>query len=775
MDSSELIELFYNRTYEKFVNKQILDDKNYIVPRQQLTNYVHELIDIPYIEFIEYLKQQRNISIVKEINITNYTNFSACEIDMCNALLWANNPGCTFADIGRLFPDNVSSRNDIAYRLYGEKHIKASTQLGLTFEYYDYWYLSCIGYVYPDLNEDERKELLARTITRNYLYRKMLVDIMDHDVYPELYLTMFSESTLKSRIKSVVSFFDICIEECELNNISTHRLYRRNANIDSSSSLSNSKGKTIYSSFYSYELLSFEEMITLFQRYNFRGDLNAFDTLVKSYLRTVLSTAKLYDGKGLEYDDLVQEGTLGLIKAIEKYEYTLGVSFGFYAKTCIKHSIILAINTQSLTVKIPHHHLTIYNKIRKEIEKYEQKNEYIPSITEIEIKEDIELENLSYLNSLPDNLRDLCIPCEDLDVFEDNHNDIWDYEDNEYNDYYVRSLLEHLSKRERDILIRSFGIGVKEETLEHIGDTHGLTRERVRQIREKAIKKLREFTQSSNDKEQDDPEDEDTKGKGLSTVEVERRQHVHKKIKRAGDIISDSSCHHQKKHNRIINKDKKINVLPILYEVKELDGVKVGDRIVYNGKICTICKIIVRDKSSRFLVKYNDEVLDYVPNKKSHYRKVLSQQSISDRNETFVGVAKRHDNNMEDYQHRDKKKTFLSYNGHEFNWNVGDIVKLGLIFTSSIAIQGDPFFLFRKNILFVFMKSRTAKNTALYSKIYLLPTDTQIFKKNYSDKFGGRTPRILFFIYERPTSVQFLDEVKIQEIDTNFIRFESLL
>ena len=503
MDNAELIDLFYNRAYEKFVNKQILDDKNYIVPRQQLTNYVRELIDIPYIEFINYLKNENEIIEVKSTDVTYFNSFSACEIDMCNALIWANNPGCTFTEIGRLFPEKVSSRNDIAYRLYGEQ-IKAATQLGLTFEYYDYWYLSCIGYIYPDLNEDERIQLLARTITRNNLYRKMLVDIMDHDVYPELYLAMFSGIALKNRIKSVVTFFDICIQECELNNISTHRLYRRNANIDSSvhsNSLSDVKISSIYSLYRSYELLSFEETITLFQRYNYRHDRNAFDKLVKSFLRLVLSMAKLYEGKGLELDDLIQEGTLGLIKAVKKYDYTQGISFGFYAKTWIKQYIISAINTQFSTVKIPQNQLTLYYKVKKEIEKFEQKNDYIPSITEIEIGEELNQENISYFCNLPDNLNETCISCENLDIFEDDHNNICEYEINEYNTYYVRYLLAYLSEIERNILIKAFGIGVSEESLEIIGKHYGLTRERVRQIKEKALKRIRERLQSRKNDE----------------------------------------------------------------------------------------------------------------------------------------------------------------------------------------------------------------------------------------------------------------------------------
>lgn len=634
MDSGELIELFYNRTYEKYVNKQILDDKNFIVPRQQLTNYVHELIEIPYIEYIEHLKKQNERIIVKGADATYFSSFTTCEIDMCNALIWTNNPGCTFVEIGRLFPDNVSSRNDSAYRLYGEKHIKAATQLGLTFEYYDYWYLSCIGYIYPDLKEDERLQLLARTITRNNLYQQMLLDIMDHDVYPELYLTMFSGNNLKSRIKNTITFFDICLKECELNNISTHRLYRRNANIESydfSNSLHSGKIRSIYRLYRSYELLSLEEMITLFQRYNYRGDLNAFDTLVKSYLRLVLSIAKLFEGKGLEYDDLIQEGTVGLIKAIEKYDYTLGFSFGFYAKTWIKQSIIQAINTQSLTVKIPQNQLILYNKVRKEIEKYEQKNEFNPSITEIEIGEDVELEKLSYLGCLPDDLHELVSKKENLDEFPSVEFSADDIVMKESKFHVVNSLLRKLKHREAEILRSFFGIGVKEETLEEIGDRMYLTRERVRQIKEKAIRKLREIVKISNSNVPNDIEDEESKEIEQSLEEDDRRKSVHKILKRARKNKSVISNHHPKDENN--------NVSPVLQEINELDGVKLGDRIVYNGKECTICKIFVRGKSSKFLVKYENEVLDYVPNNKSLYRKVLSQ-SMSHNSETKVSVTK---------------------------------------------------------------------------------------------------------------------------------------
>ena len=204
MDSGELIDLFYNRAYEKFVNKQILDDKNYIVPRQQLKNYVNELVNIPYIDFINYIKHNQIEGEIKASDITQFSSFSACGIEMCNALIWANNPGCQFIDIGRFFPNNIIGRSDSAYRRYGESHIKAATQLGLTFEYYGYWYLSCLGYIYPDLDEDVRKRLLARTITRNRLYQRMLIDILDHDVNPLSYINNSYDSTFRRTFYSII-------------------------------------------------------------------------------------------------------------------------------------------------------------------------------------------------------------------------------------------------------------------------------------------------------------------------------------------------------------------------------------------------------------------------------------------------------------------------------------------------------------------------------------------------------------------------------------------
>lgn len=239
-------------------------------------------------------------------------------------------------------------------------------------------------------------------------------------------------------------------------------------------------------------LLSVDEEIELAQKTRM-GEIDARNKLVRANLRFVAGIAKQYLHKGLEFDDLLQEGFLGLIKAAERFDETRGYYFIHYVPWWIKSYLTNAIVKDFSLIKYPLSVQTLHRRVWDFKIKYEQKNGFLPSITEIKIDDEDNLERISFLDSLPKNLKNTCIPCEDLDVFEDSHNDILDYENNEKNKYYVRCLLNRLSKRERNILIRVFGIGVREETLEIIGESHGLSRERVRQIKEKAIKKLREM------------------------------------------------------------------------------------------------------------------------------------------------------------------------------------------------------------------------------------------------------------------------------------------
>ena len=638
MDSSELIELFYNRTYEKFVNKQILDDKNYIVPRQQLINYVHELINIPFIKFIDYIRNKNKEIKIEVSDITQFSSFSSCEIEMCNALIWANNPGCQFVDIGRFFPNSVSARNDIAYRKYGENHIKAATQLGLTFEYYDYWYLSCIGYIYPQLGQNDRMQFLARSITRNRLYRQMLLDILDHDISPETYMNMLSENTIKRRSGNVCTFMDICLDECNNQGIKTHSLIRR--------SLKNENLAI------DYEHISYEESIQLFKLYK-KGDQKAFDKLVKSYFKLVVSIANSYKDKGVEYDDLLQEGTLGLIRAIKRFDYTRSVPFEEYAKNWILQAMLLTLKTLPLTVKIPLNQISLHGKVHKIKERYEQKNEYEPSIWEMEIDEDVDPRTLEHLSGLPDDLLHLTLKTND---WEDNPSE--DSADDtlmkESKTHFINAIIGKLKKRDADILRRAFGIGVKEETLEEIGDRMYLTRERVRQIKESAIRKLRDIL---NLKKEDKEEEEDTPQLRIinkDTVEQKEKEKkiipsVPKKIKpkmsweratfldRMKALSKESETESPKpsiKHEEQTPtpsvpsyEEKKIEKASTIKEKK--NEPEVGNVIEYDSRKCTV----IEKKEERLVVKYEDGTIDNVKNNRERY-KILSDSQTENKEDS---------------------------------------------------------------------------------------------------------------------------------------------
>ena len=675
MDSGELIELFYNRTYEKFVNKQILDDKNYVVPRQQLTNYVRELVNIPYDKFIEFIRHKDLERRVEESDVTQFTSFPVCEIEMCNALIWANNPGCQYLDIGRFFPNNIIAKSDSSYRRYGENHIKASSQLGLTFEYYDYWYLSCLGYIYPDLDEDIKIKLLARTITRNQLYQQMLVDILDHDVNPEVYMNMLPEYIKRRSLRSVCAYLNICILACKEADIKTHNLIRSYETIRIPSAVhlpvETSKNLRTYFEEFDYRSLSMETTSELIKRYK-KGDSKAYEILVKGYMKLVVNIAKSYYNQDVELEDLIQEGVFGLIRAFEHYNVNVNISFSKYASWWIMQAISQAIIILPQIVKIPIKIIALHKKVRSYIDTFEQEQGYLPSVDDIEFYFYDNNDNacLNYICQLPLDLKDTTQLICDFDNYESDTFNPEIIHDKEFNCLFLKRLLHSLGKREQEILIMFYGLDGNQnaESLTNIADSLGLTRERVRQIVEKSIRKLRnqsgevkgeepklgdfirlEFSEQVgkviNIKKEIDAstilvlEMDSGKTKEVSTNYTLYRILHTLPVKKKKKNIPSSFDAHSEGRTQTKKESQTQSELEVQREVTMLDGLKVGDRIRYRHKDCTICKILVRGKTPRFLVRYNNDVLDYVPNSNSLYKK-LPSQSEKCNDETKVNEAK---------------------------------------------------------------------------------------------------------------------------------------
>ena len=249
-------------------------------------------------------------------------------------------------------------------------------------------------------------------------------------------------------------------------------------------------------------MITVEEEIELAQKIKKGGreGERAKDKLVKANLRFVVSVAKQYQHQGLGLTDLIDEGNIGLVKAAEKFDETRGFKFISYAVWWIRQSILQAIAEQSRIVRLPLNQVGALSKINAEISKFEQENQRRPSVHELsdltnidetKIDQTIKADNHHMSSDAPFQEDDDNSMADVLASGEDSRADKHvDYESMSHElDTVLRNVLKD---REITIVRECFGIGCNEKGLEEIGDQLGLTRERVRQIREKSIVKLRE-------------------------------------------------------------------------------------------------------------------------------------------------------------------------------------------------------------------------------------------------------------------------------------------
>lgn len=245
------------------------------------------------------------------------------------------------------------------------------------------------------------------------------------------------------------------------------------------------------------DLITVEEEVELAQRIK-KGDQEALEKLTKANLRFVVSVAKQYQNQGLSLPDLINEGNLGLIKAAEKFDETRGFKFISYAVWWIRQSILQALAEQSRIVRLPLNQVGSLNKINKAFARFEQENERTPSPEELANVLDLPKEKVS--DTLRVSGRHVSVDAPFSDGEDNNLLDVLVNTDspnadrgliNESLSTEVERALATLTDRERDIIRYFFGIGCPEMTLEEIGEKFGLTRERVRQIKEKTIRRLR--------------------------------------------------------------------------------------------------------------------------------------------------------------------------------------------------------------------------------------------------------------------------------------------
>lgn len=250
------------------------------------------------------------------------------------------------------------------------------------------------------------------------------------------------------------------------------------------------------------DLITAQEEVILAQKIR-EGDKAALERLTKTNLRFVVSVAKQYQNQGLTLGDLINEGNLGLIKAAGRFDETKGFKFISYAVWWIRQSILTAVAEQSRIVRLPLNQVGSLNKIRKSASKLEQEFERVP--TPEELAEDLETTADKIADALSNSGRHISVDApfvagEDstlLDVLASGNADTDSDLMMDSLSQEIKRSLGMLAERERQVLVLFFGLNsVAAHSLEEIGEKYSLTRERVRQIKDKALMRLRQNSKS---------------------------------------------------------------------------------------------------------------------------------------------------------------------------------------------------------------------------------------------------------------------------------------
>ena len=246
------------------------------------------------------------------------------------------------------------------------------------------------------------------------------------------------------------------------------------------------------------ELISTDEEVELAQKIH-KGDRRALDKLTRANLRFVVSVAKQYQNQGLALNDLIDEGNLGRIKAAQKFDETRGFKFISYAVWWIRQSILQAISEQSRIVRMPLNQVGFQSKLAKAVVNFEQANERRPSVQEL--ADILETDEGKVREALGTNGKKVSVDAPFQDDDSNSLIDIMTDEDAPTTDNNMEreslskdleAALSTLSEREQQVLKMLFGIGCNEMTTEEVANSLSLTRERVRQIKERALRRLRD-------------------------------------------------------------------------------------------------------------------------------------------------------------------------------------------------------------------------------------------------------------------------------------------
>jgi len=220
----EIVEEFFERSFEDVVTEAMFE-RDYVFPRTKVEDYIMSIVSTPYQQFVDYICTHYNPNPIENSEIPQISNYEACTTDVCQVLKFRDNPGMDCLEIGKaLFTDDVE-RKEGAYFKFGENQVKGASFHGLTHCYYKKWFLTCLGYLYPELDEELRQYLAARTLLRNPFFHLIISEAKEKDVNIKKYMSGLSPSTQIRRSSSCMHFFDVILRQCQLEGVSLHSIF----------------------------------------------------------------------------------------------------------------------------------------------------------------------------------------------------------------------------------------------------------------------------------------------------------------------------------------------------------------------------------------------------------------------------------------------------------------------------------------------------------------------------------------------------------------------
>lgn len=214
---------FFSKQFEEESNKVLIGSPEFFSP-ELMFDYVHQIIEHGLSEFISYA-QKIQLPEITSKDITQLSSIDDCAINMCEMLKNNGNTGLAFQEIAtNLHRSELYKFNDTALNKYGENQVKTACQLGLTILQENKWYLTAIGYIYPQLSKEEQNKLLSVVLLRDPFYNRVLCSLVNEDTSIRDFMSLLSETTIKRRIPSCTKLIEFFVHQCDSEGVKTYRL-----------------------------------------------------------------------------------------------------------------------------------------------------------------------------------------------------------------------------------------------------------------------------------------------------------------------------------------------------------------------------------------------------------------------------------------------------------------------------------------------------------------------------------------------------------------------